>query len=131
MALAGVAALALVPGVAANQAGHEGCAFAGTAAAIIAAAASLFVALYPDVLPSTINPAVNSLTVANASATAKTLAIMTVVAVIFLPLVLLYQGWTYWVFRKRIGTGDIPGLVPGVSQPEGPAVAAGQVKTAS
>ncbi len=127
--LAAVAAAALAAGLAANQYRREGVAFAGTAVAIAAATVSLFVALYPDVLPSTLNAAY-SLTVGNASATAKTLAIMTVVAVIFLPLVLLYQGWTYWVFRKRIGTGDMPGPVPGIPRPEGPTGSAGQVKTA-
>jgi cytochrome bd ubiquinol oxidase subunit II len=69
---------------------------------------ALFVNLYPDVLPSTIAPA-NSLTVTNASSTPYTLKIMTWVAVVFTPIVLLYQGWTYWVFRKRIGTQNIPG----------------------
>jgi cytochrome d ubiquinol oxidase subunit II len=130
--LAGLAALALAAGIAANlsySAPHERIAFTGTAVAIAAATVSLFVALYPDVLPSTINTAY-SLTVSNASATAKTLAVMTVVAVIFLPLVLLYQGWTYWVFRKRIGAGDIPGPVALAGPPEGPTGSAGQVKTA-
>jgi cytochrome d ubiquinol oxidase subunit II len=50
-----------------------------------------------------------TLTVGNASSTAKTLALMTVIACIFLPFVLLYQGWTYWVFRKRI---TVPGRTP-------------------
>ena len=127
--IAAVAAVALAAGVAANQFRREGYAFTGTAIAIAAATASLFVALYPDVLPSTINTAY-SLTVANASATAKTLAVMTVVAVIFLPLVLLYQRWTYWVFRKRIGTGDIAGSVPQAEHPGGPTGSAGQVETA-
>jgi cytochrome bd ubiquinol oxidase subunit II len=53
------------------------------------------------VLPSTLNDAF-SLTTANAASTAKSLMVMTVVALIFLPLVLAYQGWTYWVFRKRV-----------------------------
>ena len=63
--------------------------------------ATLFLALFPDVMPSTIDPAW-SLTTTNASSTAYTLKIMTIVALIFTPIVLLYQGWTYWVFRKRI-----------------------------
>ena len=46
-----------------------------------------------------------SLTTTNASSTSYTLSIMTVVAVIFTPLVLLYQGWTYWVFRHRVTAG--------------------------
>lgn len=79
----------------------EGVAFAANAGAIAAATAALFTALYPNVLPSTTSAAY-SLTTANAASTAKTLMVMTVVAVIFLPLVLGYQSWTYWVFRKRI-----------------------------
>ena len=107
IALAAFAVAALTSGVVAVRIGREGIAFTGTAVAIAAVTAALFTALYPDVLPSTINPAY-TLTTANASSTPKTLAVMTVVAVIFLPFVLLYQGWTYWVFRKRISTADIP-----------------------
>ena len=81
------------------------------ASAILAAVGSLFTALYPRVLPSTTSPAF-SLTTANAAAAANTLAIMTVVACIFLPLVLAYQAWTYWVFRKRVSAPPRP---PGVA----------------
>ena len=77
------------------------------ALAILATTVTLFVTLYPNVMPST-TAAANSLTIHNASSSHYTLQIMTVVAVIFTPLVLLYQGWTYWVFRKRIGVDDIP-----------------------
>ncbi|MCR2826140.1 cytochrome d ubiquinol oxidase subunit II, partial [Microbacterium sp. zg.Y909] len=59
-----------------------------------------------NVMPSTIDPAFN-LTIENASSTDYTLTIMTWAAVIFLPLVLLYQGWTYWVFRKRVTRVEI------------------------
>jgi cytochrome d ubiquinol oxidase subunit II len=102
-----LAAAALVGGLVANRRGHEGWAFAGTAVTIALAVVALFVALFPDVMPSTINPAY-SLTTTNASSTSYTLSIMTVIAVIFMPLVLLYQGWTYWVFRRRIGVNQIP-----------------------
>ncbi|MDL4771994.1 MULTISPECIES: cytochrome d ubiquinol oxidase subunit II [Thermomonosporaceae] len=102
-----VAALALVGSLVLNRIGRDGWAFALSGGAVAFAAITLFVALYPDVLPSTVDPA-NSLTVANAAATDKTLGIMTWVAVIFLPLVLIYQGWTYWVFRRRIGVQNIP-----------------------
>ena len=102
-----LAAVALVGGLVANRRGHEGWAFVGTAVTIALAVVALFVALFPDVMPSTINPAY-SLTTTNASSTSYTLSIMTVVAVIFTPLVLLYQGWTYWVFRRRIGVNQIP-----------------------
>jgi cytochrome bd ubiquinol oxidase subunit II len=102
------AALCLVAGLLANRAAREGWSFLGTAAAIALAVAALFAALYPNVMPSTIADA-NSLTVQNASSSAYTLKIMSVVALVFTPLVLLYQGWTYWVFRKRISVRNIPG----------------------
>jgi cytochrome d ubiquinol oxidase subunit II len=105
--LAVAAALALVGGLLANRVRREGWAFLGTATAIALAVATLFTALFPEVLPSTVDPA-NGLTVDNASSTPYTLKIMTWVAVIFTPVVLLYQGWTYWVFRKRIGVTNMP-----------------------
>ncbi|MDG4821452.1 cytochrome d ubiquinol oxidase subunit II [Asanoa sp. WMMD1127] len=101
VALAGAAGLAGVAALGANRAGREGWAFAGTAAAIGLTVVALFASLHPAVLPSTANPA-GTLTVANAAASAYSLKIMTVVAGVFLPLVLLYQGWTYWVFRRRL-----------------------------
>jgi cytochrome d ubiquinol oxidase subunit II len=67
----------------------------------------LFGALYPNLVPSTLNPNW-SLTIYNASSTPYTLTIMTWAAAIFAPLVLLYQGWTYWVFRQRISAEHIP-----------------------
>lgn len=102
-----VAAVALLAGLWMARSGRDGWAFTGTAAAIAFAVAALFAALYPNVLLSTLDAA-NSLTVSNAASTPYTLKIMTWVAVIFTPLVLLYQGWTYWVFRKRIGVQHIP-----------------------
>jgi cytochrome d ubiquinol oxidase subunit II len=105
--LAVAAALSLVAGLVANRVRREGWAFVGTAVAIAAAVASLFAALYPAVMPSTLDPAY-TLTVTNASSSPYTLKIMTWVALIFTPLVLAYQGWTYWVFRRRIGVSDIP-----------------------
>jgi len=68
---------------------------------------TLFVVLYPAVLPSSTDPAW-TLTVDNASSTPYTLRVMTVVAVIMTPIVLAYQAWTFWVFRRRIGTRDLP-----------------------
>ncbi|WP_216215256.1 cytochrome d ubiquinol oxidase subunit II [Amycolatopsis aidingensis] len=102
-----VAACALLGGVLAARADREGWAFTGTAVAIVATTVSLFGSLYPEVLPST-SAAANSLTTTNAASTPYTLEIMTWVAVVFTPVVLAYQGWTYWVFRKRIGRGTIP-----------------------
>ena len=102
-----VAAVALVGALTAAYLGREGWAFSGTFVTIALAVAGLFVALFPDVMPSTTST-VYSLTVHNASATHYTLTVMTIVAAIFTPLVLLYQGWTYWVFRKRVGIRHIP-----------------------
>lgn len=101
------AALVLLAGLFAALRGREGWAFTGTFLAIGLAVAGLFVVLFPDVMPSTLDTAY-SLTTSNASATDYTLKIMTWVAVLFTPIVLLYQGWTYWVFRKRISTHHIP-----------------------
>jgi cytochrome d ubiquinol oxidase subunit II len=102
-----VAALALVAGIALARATREGWAFTGTFVTIGAAVAGLFLALYPDVMPSTTDAAF-SLTTTNASATGYTLTVMTWVALVFTPVVLCYQAWSYWVFRRRIGTQHIP-----------------------
>ncbi|MEV0155624.1 cytochrome d ubiquinol oxidase subunit II [Micromonospora sp. NPDC050686] len=101
------AALALLAGLAAARVRREGWAFTGTALAIALAVATLFAALFPNVLPSTLDAA-GTLTATNAASTPYTLKIMTWVAVVFTPIVLAYQGWTYWVFRKRIGVANIP-----------------------
>ncbi len=102
-----LAALAFVGGLVASRAGRDGWAFLGTAIAIGLVVVMLFVALFPNVMPSTTDPAF-SLTVENASSTPYTLKIMTWVAVVFTPIVVLYQSWSYWVFRKRIGVHHIP-----------------------
>ncbi|MET7752013.1 cytochrome d ubiquinol oxidase subunit II [Micromonospora sp. NPDC005367] len=107
VALAAAAAFALLGAVAAARARREGWAFAGTAAAIGLAMATLFAALFPNVLPSTLDAA-GTLTATNAASTPYTLKIMGWIAVVFTPIVLAYQGWTYWVFRKRIGVAHIP-----------------------
>jgi cytochrome d ubiquinol oxidase subunit II len=107
LVLFAAAALALVGGLVAALRAREGWAFTGTFVAIALAVAGLFAALFPDVMPSSLDPAW-SLTTTNASATEYTLTVMTWVAVFFTPIVLLYQGWTYWVFRRRIGTQHIP-----------------------
>ncbi|MFE2281103.1 cytochrome d ubiquinol oxidase subunit II [Streptomyces sp. NPDC059454] len=101
-----VAVASLVAALTANQAGREGWAFALSGVTIVAAVAMFFLTLFPNVMPSTLD-ADWSLTVTNASSSPYTLKIMTWLAVIATPVVLLYQGWTYWVFRKRIGTQHI------------------------
>jgi cytochrome d ubiquinol oxidase subunit II len=105
--LSGAAAVALVVAVLANRAGGEKLAFGLMAATIGLAVLSLFFAIFPDVMPAS-NDAANSLTVTNASSSEYTLTIMSWVALIFLPLILAYQGWTYWIFRKRVTRSHIP-----------------------
>jgi cytochrome d ubiquinol oxidase subunit II len=115
---AALAAVALIGGAAAAARGREGWAFAGTAVTMVLAVATLFGDLYPNVLPSSTNAAY-SLTVNNASSAHYTLVVMSWVAVIFTPVVLGYQGWTYWVFRKRLTRADIAPLqTPPVTGPE-------------
>jgi cytochrome d ubiquinol oxidase subunit II len=91
-----VAAVALVLG---GKAG--GRAFAATAVAIGGVVAALFANLYPNLLVSTTD-ATYTLTVANSTASSYSLTVMTIVAAVMVPLVLLYQGWTYYVFRARV-----------------------------
>ena len=100
--------LAFVLGLAAANAGRDGWAFIGTAVAIGLLVVMLFVALFPDVMVSSLDPAW-SLTTDNASSTPYTLKIMSWVAVAFTPIVVGYQSWSYWVFRRRIGVQHIPG----------------------
>ena len=83
------------------RAGHEGRSFAATAVTIGGTVAALFANLYPYVMVSSTSAA-NNLTVAGTASSDYALKVMTVVALIFTPLVLLYQGWSYWVFRARV-----------------------------
>ena len=106
-----LAAVSLLAGLGAVTSGREGWGFLGTFVAIGLGVAGLFLGLFPDVMPTTLADGV-SLTTTNASATHYTLTIMTVVAIIFTPVVLIYQGWTYWVFRKRIATHHMPTTAP-------------------
>jgi cytochrome d ubiquinol oxidase subunit II len=100
-----LAAACWLVAVAMHRKRSEGWAFTFSAATIGLAVIALFGMLFPNVLPGNPGP---SLTTTNASSTDYTLTIMTWVALIFVPLVLGYQAWTYWVFRKRIGAEDIP-----------------------
>jgi cytochrome d ubiquinol oxidase subunit II len=101
-----LAAAALVGVVLATRLRREGWAFLLSAVAIVGAVVLIFGSLYPNVMPAF--STANSLTVTNASSTDYTLKIMTWVAVVLTPVVLIYQGWTYWVFRKRISVTSIP-----------------------
>jgi cytochrome d ubiquinol oxidase subunit II len=101
-----VVALLWVGGMATNFIRREGWAFIFSAGTILTFVTTLFYALYPRVMPSSLG-AQFDLTIRNASSTQYTLKVMTVVAVILTPIVLLYQGWTYWVFRKRVSSSQI------------------------
>jgi cytochrome d ubiquinol oxidase subunit II len=87
--------------------GNEGRAFLAVGGFLLCGAISIFGAVFPVVLSSTIDPAFN-LTVSNASSSDYTLGLMSIVACVGLPLVIAYQAWTYWVFRRRVSAAHIP-----------------------
>jgi len=105
--LAVLAAFAL-----ARSAGGTGRAFAVTAVAIGGTVAAVFANLYPAVMISTTDAAY-TLTVENSTASSYSLTVMTIVAAVMVPLVLAYQGWTYFVFRARVKG---PAAPPAVEQ---------------
>jgi len=86
---------------------RDGWAFTGTAVAIAVIAIGIFLRMYPN-LGFDNSQAETPLNIVTASASAKTLTIMTWVAAVFVPVVLAYQAWTYWVFRRRLSTANIP-----------------------
>ena len=98
--LAVVTAVGVVRAVGARR---DGWAFVLTAITIGSTVASIFAGLYPDVMVSSTDPAY-SLTVAGAASSSSALTVMTWVAVVLLPIVLIYQGWTAYVFRARVST---------------------------
>jgi cytochrome bd ubiquinol oxidase subunit II len=104
---AAIAAVLLIASWISNARGREGWAFGFGAFTIVTAVLALWFALFPYVMPSTVDMATNSLTIENASSTDYTLTIMSWAALVFLPLVLAYQGWTYWIFRKRVSRSRI------------------------
>ncbi|PKI92182.1 cytochrome d ubiquinol oxidase subunit II [Actinomycetales bacterium SN12] len=101
------AVLAAVFGWRAAQQRHEGRAFIGFAGFGLFGAAAIFAGMFPRLLPSTVDAAFD-LTVWNAANGPYTLGVMTVVAAVSLPVILLYQAWSYWIFRKRVTPGMIP-----------------------
>jgi cytochrome d ubiquinol oxidase subunit II len=98
---AALAAVALLSVGYFSKQGKFGSAFIGGSLAVVFATVMVFAGLFPRILISTINPAY-SLDIHNASSTPYTLTVMTIVAVIFVPIVLAYQIWTYRVFRARV-----------------------------
>jgi cytochrome bd ubiquinol oxidase subunit II len=119
---AGLGILALVLAVVFVFQRRSGRAFAMTALGTILAVATLFTSLYPRVLVSAPD-FTNSLTVSNASSSHYALAVMTVAALILTPLVLLYQGWTYYVFRARLSGEKVESPVDALAEKTGGAPA--------
>ncbi|HVU13260.1 MAG TPA: cytochrome d ubiquinol oxidase subunit II [Phototrophicaceae bacterium] len=97
--IAAVAGLAVVGYAIWNR--HYSLGFIGTSVTIIALALVIFATLFPRVLPSSLGSAYD-LTIYNASSNTYSLQVMTVIALTLVPVVLLYQGWSYWIFRKRM-----------------------------
>jgi len=99
--------VALIAAGVMGRSGKEGKSFIALGVMLLAAVAAIFIAAYPVVLPSTLDSAFD-LTVDNASSTPYTLKLMSIVAAFGVPLVLAYQAWSYWVFRKRLREEHIP-----------------------
>lgn len=108
--LAAAAALSLICAFLENLASREGRSFTFMASTIALVVLSMFTALFPAVMPAS-NIVANSLTIANASSSGYTLTVMSWTAVIAAPVILGYQGFTYWVFRKRITRSVIEAAV--------------------
>ncbi len=106
-----VAALAVLVAWARIRVDREGQAFAAWAVVLLGSAATVFAAAYPVVVPSTIDPAFD-VTISDASVSDYTLTVMTWAAGVGLPVVLGYQAWTYWVFRKRLSAEPEHASVP-------------------
>lgn len=99
--------IALVVAGLTGRAGKEGISFIALGVTMLAAVAAIFIAAFPVVLPSTLDSAFD-LTIQTASSTPYTLKLMSIVAAFGVPLVLAYQAWSYWVFRKRLREEHIP-----------------------
>jgi cytochrome d ubiquinol oxidase subunit II len=113
-----LAIVLLVVAVQMISGGREGLAFAATAGAILLVVGAVWSVMWPMVIPASSGAVVRGVPgvpVALAAAQPYTLTVMTIVAAIFTPLVLLYQGWTYWVFRRRLTrpSAAAPQAVPG------------------
>jgi cytochrome d ubiquinol oxidase subunit II len=109
-----IALLAIAGGGWLAESRSEGPAFAAGAVALGGSVGSIFFKLYPHVMVSSTNPQF-SLTVSGSASPDYTLKVMTVVAVVFTPIVIGYQAWSLWTFRKRLGTPPEP-----ATPPEGP-----------
>ena len=101
-----LAVIALTVSIFFSFMGKNGKAMIANGLVVITAVSALFAGLFPNVIISSINIKYN-LTITNASSSPYTLKIMTVIALTLVPAVLIYQGWTYWVFRKRVTSKDL------------------------
>ncbi len=101
-----------------NAQDRDGIAFISTAAAILFVAVGIFLTMWPGLGFAAVGGGASPLNAMNASSSEMTLTLMTIAAVIFVPIVLAYQSWTYWVFRKRLGVENMPD-----DQPAEPALA--------
>ena len=120
-----LAIIAILAAVWLVYARRDGFAFTATAITMASCILSIFVGLYPNVMVSSTNPAYN-LTVHNTASNPYSLDAMTIVVLIFLPLVLAYQSWTYYVFRRRVSRDQfVPKLPPAASPPAPPGPAGG------
>ncbi len=102
-----LAVLALVAALLLHLVRRDALAFFATGVAVLGFVAALFVDLYPFAVVSSLS-AGDSLTILGAASGHYTLTVMTIVAIIFAPIVLAYQAWTYWVFRKRLTSEPVP-----------------------
>ena len=109
---------------------RDGFAFAATTVTMASAIVAIFTALYPNVMVSSTSAA-NNLTAHNTASPAYPLKVMSVIAIILLPVVLIYQAWTYYVFRRRVSTQEFQPQAPSPAPapPGTPSAPAG--KTAS
>jgi cytochrome d ubiquinol oxidase subunit II len=109
--------LAVIAAVALTSTDHDGFAFAASGVAIAACVGTIFIDLYPNVMVSSTDAAYN-LTVSNAASGGYALKVMTIVTVVIFPIVLLYQGWSFYVFRARV-RGPDAGAERAVPEPHG------------
>lgn len=118
--LAGAAAMAAAVWL--SVIGRDGWAFLASAVAVVALVAAIFTALFPLVVPSTADP-LGTLDIHNAASSSYTLTVMSWIGLALLPFVVGYQAWSYWVFRRRISTRQIPAQSgaeqPGTGEPAG------------
>jgi cytochrome d ubiquinol oxidase subunit II len=120
-----LAIIAILAAVWLVYARRDGFAFTATTVTMASCILSIFVGLYPNVMVSSTNPAYN-LTVHNTASNPYSLDAMTIIVLIFLPLVLAYQSWTYYVFRRRVSRDQfVPKLPPAASPPAAPGPAGG------